>query len=56
MGLGMSSKDTEYYRERARTERALADATGGQVAEIHLALAKQHEALIEKMERDAPPP
>ena len=46
----MSSKDLEYYRERARTERALADAAGSRVAEIHLALASQYETLIVKME------
>ena len=28
----MTSQDCEYYRERARTERALADAAAGQVA------------------------
>ena len=46
----MSSKDLEYYRERARTERALADSADGQVAEIHLALAEQYDALIAKIE------
>jgi hypothetical protein len=53
-GSDMSSQDLEYYRERARTERALADAYGGgQLTEIHLELAKQYETLIAKMESPA---
>lgn len=46
----MSSQDAEYYRERARTERAQANDSEGNVAEIHLALAKQYETLVQKME------
>lgn len=53
-GSDMSSKDLEYYRERARTERALADAAEGRVAEIHIALAEQYEALIGKVEALSP--
>ena len=52
MGRGshMTSKDLEYYRERARTEHALANASMGTTAEIHLTLAKQYEQLIAKAE------
>lgn len=42
----MSPHDTEYYRERANAERALAkSAEHRHVAEIHEELAKQYEAL-----------
>jgi hypothetical protein len=49
-GSEMSSQDLEYYRERARTERALADAYQGKAADVHLELAKRYEALVAEIE------
>ncbi|MDQ3077528.1 MAG: hypothetical protein M3Q83_01655 [Pseudomonadota bacterium] len=44
----MSSEDTEYYRVRAVTERALAkSAPRKDIAAIHEELASQYEALAE---------
>lgn len=41
------SNDTEYYRERARVERALAaHAAQANVAAIHAELATLYEAMI----------
>ena len=43
----MLPHDLEYYRDRARTERALAKAAERRdVADIHEELAKQYEALV----------
>lgn len=43
----MTNADTEYYRERAATERALAKASDNQkVAAIHEELARRYEALV----------
>lgn len=45
------SNDTEYYRERARAERALAtDAAQANVAAIHAELASLYEAMIDQPE------
>lgn len=47
----MPSDDTEYYRQRAATERAMAQAASqSNVAEIHEELARQYEALVEQVE------
>lgn len=47
----MSSKDIEYYREQAATERGMAKAADRQnVREIHEELARQYEALVEQGE------
>lgn len=47
----MSSNDTEYYRQRAITERELAKAsTRSNVAAIHEELARQYDALVEHAE------
>ena len=43
--------DTDYYRQRAATERELAkDAERADVAAIHEELARQHEALVNRAE------
>jgi hypothetical protein len=47
----MSSKDIEYYRQRAADERALAlKAERSEVAAIHEELARQYEALVDNAE------
>ncbi|HEY1143247.1 MAG TPA: hypothetical protein VGE68_04350 [Sphingomicrobium sp.] len=47
----MSLDDIEYYRQRAATERALAESADRKiVAEIHAELARQYEALVEQAE------
>lgn len=47
----MPSNDTDYYRQRAATERAMAQAAGQRnVAEIHEELARQYEALVDQVE------
>ncbi len=47
----MSSKDVEYYRQRAATELELASAAErADVAFIHEELARQYQALIEQKE------
>ena len=47
----MQSHDVEYYRARAATERALAQASeNADVAAIHEELAIQYEALVEQAE------
>jgi hypothetical protein len=47
----MSSRDTEYYRERAERERALARTSNrANVAAIHEELARQYEALVKQAE------
>ena len=47
----MSYGDIEYYRQRAATERALAQSADRRiVAEIHEELARQYEALVEQAE------
>jgi hypothetical protein len=47
----MSAEDTEYYRYRAATERALAKASDRtNVAAIHEELARQYEALVDQLE------
>ena len=44
----MSSDDTEYYRQRAATEREMArTASQKNVAAIHEELARQYEALVD---------
>ena len=47
----MSSEDTEYYRQRAVAERAMAlKADRQDVAAIHEELARQYEALVDQAE------
>ena len=47
----MPSSDVEYYRQRARAERELAqDAHRADVAAIHEELARQYEALVNRAE------
>ena len=47
----MPSSDVEYYRQRASTERELAqDAQRADVAAIHEELARQYEALVNRSE------
>jgi hypothetical protein len=47
----MSSNDTEYYRQRAITERAMAKKSEhSNVALIHAELARQYQALADKAE------
>lgn len=54
-GSIMSTKDLEYYRERAVTERARAkEARRQDVAAIHEELARQYEALVDR--QDLRPP
>ena len=44
----MSSKDIEYYRQRAADERALAlKAERREVAAIHEELARQYQAMVD---------
>ena len=47
----MSSEDTEYYRQRAVHERAMAlKAERRDVAAIHEELARQYQALVDNAE------
>ena len=47
----MSSHDTEYYRQRAVDERALAlKAERRDVAAIHEELARQYQALVNRVD------
>lgn len=47
----MSSEDTEYYRQRAVAERAMAlKADRQDVAAIHEELARQYQALVDQAE------
>lgn len=47
----MSSKDVEYYRQRAVDERAMAlRSERRDVAVIHEELARQYQALVERAE------
>ena len=47
----MSSTETEYYRQRASTERAMAQKSGNaNVALIYAELARQYQALADKAE------
>lgn len=47
----MTSDDTEYYRQRAVDERALALKSERQdVAAIHQELARQYQALVDNVE------
>lgn len=47
----MSSTDTEYYRQRAVDERALAlKSDRRDVAEIHQELARLYQALVDQAE------
>jgi hypothetical protein len=47
----MSSDDTEYYRQRATDERAMALKSERQdVATIHEELAREYQALVDKVE------
>ena len=47
----MSSQDTEYYRQRAIDERAMAlKAERRDVAAIHEELARQYQALVDDAE------
>jgi len=44
----MSLDNVDYYRRRAREERAIAEAaTNPEIAKVHLDLAKGYEALVE---------
>jgi DICT domain-containing protein len=50
-GVIMSSRDTEYFRQRAVRERALAQSSAqANVAAIHEELARQYEALVHQAE------
>ena len=52
----MSSDDGDYYRRRAAEERDRAKAADRRdVAEIHLELARQYEALVENEDLRIPP-
>jgi hypothetical protein len=45
----MSDEDVQYFRKRAAEERALASQSAGKhIAEIHLDLARQYEALADE--------
>ena len=47
----MSSNDTEYYRQRAVDERAMAlKSDRRDVAAIHEELARQYQALVDRAE------
>ena len=47
----MSSKDTEYYRQRAVVERTVAlKSERANVSAIHAELARQYQALADKAE------
>jgi hypothetical protein len=47
----MSFNDTEYYRQRAVDERAMAlKSERYEVAAIHEELARQYQALVERAE------
>ena len=47
----MSSRDTEYFRQRAQRERTLARTSAkANVAAIHEELARQYEALVDQAE------
>ena len=47
----MSSNDTEYYRQRAVDERAMAlQSERYDVAVIHEELARQYQALVDRAE------
>jgi hypothetical protein len=44
----MSDEDVQYFRRRAADERVLAESSAGRhIAEIHLDLARQYDALAE---------
>ena len=43
----MSSEDLNYFRERAAAERARANSSSVDIAEIHEELARLYDALIE---------
>ena len=50
-GVIMSIRDTEYFRQRAERERALARSSArANVAAIHEELARQYEALVDQAE------
>lgn len=45
----MTGEDVEYYRERAESERSLAEnADKANVAAIHAELARQYQALVDR--------
>jgi hypothetical protein len=47
----MSDEEVQYFRRRAADERALASLSAGKhIAEIHLDLARQYDALAEERE------
>jgi hypothetical protein len=47
----MSIRDTDYFRQRAARERALAQSSAqANVAAIHQELARQYEALVDQAE------
>ncbi|HWI76551.1 MAG TPA: hypothetical protein VNS53_05655 [Sphingomicrobium sp.] len=47
----MSLENLDYYRQRAREERAIAEKAGNpEAAKVHLDLAKSYEALVEHFE------
>jgi hypothetical protein len=51
----MSSDDIEYYRRRAREERALAEAAANpDAAKAHAELAEHYEGLIADAEAQPP--
>ncbi len=50
-GVIMSTVDTDYFRQRAERERALARTSAqANVAAIHEELARQYEALVDQAE------
>lgn len=47
----MEDEDVSYYRHRATTESELAaEAVRADVAAIHLELAKQYQALVDRID------
>ena len=51
----MFQSDAKYYHQRAEVERAAAERTENKnVAEIHLELARQYDALVEHAELRQP--
>ena len=51
----MSSQDIDYFLQRARDEREAARrAPGTHIAEIHLELAREYEALAKSRRMDHP--
>lgn len=53
-GMGMLQSDTDYFRQRATTEREMAlKAADPRVADVHLELARGYDALAKGPEAPA---